>query len=222
MIDITGQKFNRLTAIEPCYCKKGKGWYWKFKCDCGNEKVMFLSAVKNGYSKSCGCLTREVASVRGKSNTKHGLSKHPLYKKWRGIKQRCFLKSRDGYENYGGRGITMCDEWLGKNGFYNFYNWAIQNGYKKGLTIDRIDVNGNYEPTNCRWVTMKTQGNNRRNNKLIEYKGTTHTIAEWADIIGVNRSNIHNRLHNGWTIEEALTIPKGERRVTYKNGTNRG
>ena len=134
-----------------------------------------------------------------------------LYNVWRGIKKRCLNSSHYAYEQYGGRGISMCNEWL--DNFGSFYDWALKSGYAEGLTIDRIDNNGNYCPENCRWVNWKTQGNNRRTNKVLEYNGESHTIAEWARIIGVSREMLWNRLNKyGWTVEESLTIPPGEKR----------
>ena len=118
---------------------------------------------------------------------------------------RCYYSTTNGYERYGGRGIIMCDEWI--NNPDSFYNWAINNGYKKGLTIDRIDVNGNYEPSNCRWVTKEVQDNNRRNNKKITYKGETKTLSQWCRKYDINIVTLSDRLKTGMPFEEALTKP---------------
>lgn len=130
-----------------------------------------------------------------------------LYNVWRGIKKRCNNPTYYAYPSYGGRGIKMCEYW---NDFEHFYEWALQNGYEVGLTLDRIDNEGNYEPNNCRWATWKTQGNNRRTNKLISYNGKTQTISEWADEIGISTNALWERLHrNKMPLELALTAPKG-------------
>lgn len=112
------------------------------------------------------------------------------------MKKRCYLSSNHNFINYGGRGICMCDEW--KDSFSTFYSWAIENGYKEGLSIDRIDVDGNYCPENCRWANSKTQANNRTSNKYLEINGETHTLAEWAERFGVSRSTMSSRLKNGY------------------------
>jgi hypothetical protein len=122
------------------------------------------------------------------------------------MKDRCRYKTNDNYERYGGRGIRVCEEWLAD--YINFYNWAINNGYKEGLTLDRIDSNKNYEPDNCRWATYKEQANNTRRNNFITYNGETHTLTEWAEKLGIKRSTLNTRIHRQhWDIEKALTTP---------------
>lgn len=121
-----------------------------------------------------------------------------------GMRKRCYKPNSNCYKNYGGRGITVCDEWMGKDGQKNFYKWAIENGYKKGMTIDRIDNNGNYTPDNCRWVTPKTQAYNRSTNSYITIHGKTKTVSEWADEIGISRGAMQNRLRYGWSEDRLL------------------
>jgi hypothetical protein len=141
---------------------------------------------------------------------RHGEKRTRLYKVWRGMKERCLYSWHQSYKNYGGRGIKVCPEW--SNSFVAFRNWAMANGYdpnaKKGeCTIDRIDVNGDYEPSNCRWVNAKVQCNNRRSNHLLTYNGETHTITEWSEITGLTYDTIIVRLKHGWSIEDVLNIP---------------
>ena len=127
---------------------------------------------------------------------------------------RCYYSTTNGYERYGGRGIKMCDEWI--NNPESFYNWAVKNGYKKNLTIDRIDVNGNYEPSNCRWATKEEQDNNRRTNRKITYNGETKTLSQWSREYNINIVTLSDRLKRGWTLEQALTIPtKGKNRKVW-------
>ena len=135
---------------------------------------------------------------------KHGQYGTRLYRIWANMKQRCLNSSRPDYKHYGARGVTMCDEWLE---FQNFSSWAISHGYTEGLTIDRIDVDQGYNPENCRWVDMKAQENNRRNNVFIEFNGVVHTRQEWSEITGIKYTTIRNRLDNmHWTVDKALTV----------------
>ena len=171
-IDLTGKRFGRLVVLEQAEYhidKKGrKTRMWKCKCDCGNETIVRHGGLQRGTTTSCGCFHKEIV---GSLNRTHGLSANcgRLYPLWKSIKYRCYNINSKDYDRYGGRGIVMCDEWV--NDFQSFYDWAIANGYKeektdKGLnilTIDRIDVNGNYEPSNCRFVTNDVQAKNKRN-----------------------------------------------------------
>lgn len=135
-------------------------------------------------------------------NYKHHLRYTRLYRIWRHVKDRCLYPKSHAWNAYGGRGIRICDEWLN---IVTFYNWAINNGYQDNLTIDRINHNGNYEPNNCRWITIKEQQRNKRNNHFITYNNETHCIGEWEEITNLP---IRNRLSKGWTIEKAFTTPK--------------
>lgn len=145
--DLTGLKFGKLTAIKRVYIKDKKGTFWECKCECGNTCVVNSGELISNDVSSCGC-------------KKHHLSNSPIYKRWKGMKARCYQVHRKDYKNYGGRGITVCDEW--KNNFKAFYDWAISSGFKEDLTLDRIDNNGNYEPSNCRWSTKSEQRINQR------------------------------------------------------------
>lgn len=190
-----GAKFDRLTLIKEV--EKGK---WLCKCDCGNEKIVASNHIGTNHTKSCGCLNREII-------TKHGQSRNRIYRTYQAMKDRCTNENSQFYKEYGGRGISICDDWLGENGFENFYDWAMRNGYSGTLTIDRIEVNGNYEPNNCRWATMKVQNNNLRSNRRITINGITHTVAEWSDIVGIKSATIFSRLRSGMSEESAIMTP---------------
>ena len=166
MNNIVGDKYNRLTIVE--YLEKTKTGHHRVKCvcDCGGNKITTLSNLKHGLTKSCGCLQREQTKKSFKCPGNLDIDTK-LKRKLSSIKSRCYNTNSSSYKNYGARGIKVCDEWL--NDFMNFYNWAIDNGYKDGLTLDRIDVNGNYEPSNCRWITSSEQRYNTRRNRLIQY-----------------------------------------------------
>jgi hypothetical protein len=198
-VDLTGQRFGKLTVIERAVYKKERT-YWRCLCDCGKIVKVDGSALRRGHSKSCGC-----ARAHKGMHIKHGLRNTRLYKIWAGIKQRCLNQKAPDFKHYGGRGITICEEW--RDDFKPFYNWATANGYTDKLSIDRIDVNGNYCPDNCRWVTQKEQGNNTRTNRRITYQGQTHTLQEWATITGLSSSTINQRLKRGWTVEQTLKAP---------------
>lgn len=197
-----GNKFGRLMVIEELPERKHGGRVYRCKCDCGNIIDVRKDMLKSGNTKSCGCLQRETASIIGKNKVKHGKCGTRLYKIYRHIINRCYNKNDISYSNWGERGVIMCDEW--KNDFMTFYEWAINNGYQDNLTIDRINVNGNYEPCNCRWTTPKTQANNRRSNVHLTYNGKTQTIKQWAEELNCNYTTILARYHAGWSVKEIL------------------
>jgi hypothetical protein len=207
LIDLTGQRFGILTVIRRDENNKWNETTWLCQCDCGKEKKLTYGKLVLRKQQSCGCL-RKPPNV-----TKHGLRNHKLYYLWSGMKQRCYNKNHCRYSDYGGRGIEVCKEWTNaKNGFTNFYNWAISNGYDESAgyrkcTLDRIDVNGNYEPNNCRWITQKEQNNNKRNNVILSYNGKTHNITEWCNILNLTQSAIRHRLERGWSVEKTLSTP---------------
>ena len=155
--DLVGKKFDRLTVVEYSHTNKHGKAMWVCLCECGNTIVASGSHLVNGHTSSCGCLKNEISGARFR---KHGLKHTRLYRIWMDMRSRCTYESMKCFKDYGGRGIKVCEEW--QNSFEAFYNWAIANGYSDDLSIDRIDVNGNYEPSNCRWATMKEQRANQR------------------------------------------------------------
>lgn len=185
-IDLTDKKFGNLIVIKRLnYSKLGHTYLWECKCDCGNTTIVRGTNLKSGHTISCGCKKGKI--IHNKWRTR-------LYRIYANMKQRCNNPKNIWYKNYGARGITICDEWL--NDFMNFYNWAQANGYKENLTLDRINVNGNYEPNNCRWADRVVQQNNMRTNRHITYNNETHTVAEWARILNVPSKFLFDRLRS--------------------------
>lgn len=201
---LVGQRFSRLTVLDDFKIQNNKT-YWLCKCNCGNEKYVRADSLKDGSIQSCGCLMREVQKSCENKHKTHGLTKTKLHNVWGSMKRRCYNKNVSRYENYGGKGIKVCDEW---QEFLPFYEWAIANGYQEGLTIERIDVNGNYEPSNCTWITMEEQAKNKTNTTFLTYKGVTKRLVEWAKEYNIDRNNLRTRIFKcGWDIEKALTTP---------------
>lgn len=201
--DLIGQKFGRLTVlkrVEDIINSKNKHHtQWLCQCDCGNFIEVRGSNLINGSTKSCGCYFKE-------THSKHKLSSSRLFCIYDHVKQRCCNTSNDNYKNYGGRGITICDEWLDKdNGFMSFYSWAMQNGYQDSLSIDRIDVNGNYEPDNCRWATAKEQANNTRKNRKIVYNGVIYSSMKiFSEKYNIKYSALQYYVKKGLKIDDIV------------------
>ena len=202
-LNLTGKRFGKLVVIKTAGKTKNGAYLWQCKCDCGNEIIANVGNLKNGHTKSCGCLRVD----RCKTNfTKHGLEHTRLYGIWSDMRLRCYDEKNIAYHRYGGRGITICDEW--KNDVKAFYDWATENGYKDSLTIDRIDNDGNYCPENCRWATVKEQASNRRSNILVTHNGKTQTMKKWANEVGTPYKVVWARMQKlGWSAERALTEP---------------
>jgi hypothetical protein len=267
--DLIGMRFGRLTVIKRTELKKHKELTWLCVCDCGKETIVTTGHLKNGDTKSCGCLGGEIAGQRyfkdmtgkeighltvirisgyskdhrvmweclcdcgkivqrkGKGlrsgnpeskscgccsldnipsektvKAKHMGTKTRLFRIWSSMKNRCRCENWEGYKRYGGRGITVCNEWT--NDYKKFRDWAMSHGYSDTLTLDRIDVNGNYEPSNCRWATWQEQANNRRKSLFVIYNGETKSIPDWARLFKINNVTLRNRLKRGLSMEEAI------------------
>ena len=197
--DLTGKKFNKLTVMGRDGTYKSGNVRWLCRCDCGGYTHSPGCDLKSGKIKGCKCISSERMT---RINTKHGGFGTRLYEIWRQMHRRCYGVGTKAYPDYGGRGITVCDEW---REFEPFRAWALKHGYADDLTIDRIDVNGDYCPDNCRWATAKEQANNKRNNHLIEYNGETHTISEWADKFRVDQVKLWHRLNKyEWQLKPAV------------------
>lgn len=197
--DLTGQRSGRLIVIkEHGRNKQGKA-VWLCQCECGNLKTVYSYSLISKTTLSCGCLQKEVVKER---SITHNKTKTRLYKTWANIKTRCYNPKFTYYKYYGGRGIKMCDEW---QAFEAFHAWAITSGYSDNLTIERIKNDGNYEPGNCKWVTMKEQANNKSSNQNLSYAGKTQTLKQWSEEIGISYYALIQRLHLGWSAKEILT-----------------
>lgn len=204
--DFIGRRFTRLVVVQFAGYKgvssRARRPQFRCLCDCGIEVVRGYQSLHSGASKSCGCLTREL-------RTTHGGTKTPVYQVWHAMHSRCENPKDPGYKNYGARGITVCQRWS------DFAAFRDDMGRRPpGGTLERNDVNGHYEPGNCRWATQREQANNKRTNRVLTLNGESRTIADWARLIGVAHSRIWYRIEHGWSVEEALTKgwSRGERR----------
>lgn len=195
--DLTGQRFGQLLVIERAEDKttglKPKTM-WRCLCDCGKETVVWGSSLTQGTTVSCGCKKR-----------KHGFAnKERLYQTWKNMRRRCYTPSNKRYAQYGGRGITICPEW---DDYAVFRSWAMSNGYRDDLTIDRIDVDKGYSPDNCRWVGAKIQANNMTRNRFITFRGKTMTLSQWAEELGLSYGVINHRIQRGWDMDRIANTP---------------
>jgi len=190
---MVGERFNSLTVLKELKDRNKNGHIlYSCKCDCGNIKTILGASIRSGSTKSCGCLVT-------KTNGKHLKEKSKIYKTWIGIKTRCFNKNSNIYKNYGGRGISMCETWKDFNVFYK-----DMGDVPNGMSIDRIDVNGDYKKSNCKWSNHKEQSRNKRNNNFITYKGTTKCLTEWCEELNMPLNTFSNRLKRGWSIEKTI------------------
>lgn len=198
-LDISGEKFTLLTAIKKLE-SKGRQTVWLCRCDCGKEKVVETRNLRGGLTKSCGCASNQMRSENSGSAT-HRLSGSPTYKSWLMMKTRCDNEKYDLYQYYGGRGIKYCERW---KEFENFY--ADMGERPVDGTLDRIDINGDYTPENCKWSTRHEQLMNRNNTLEFEFQGVKHTLVEWAVMIGERRERLYLRMYRTgvWDIAEVF------------------
>lgn len=204
-IDITGQTFGKLTAIKRVENNNlGKVQYLCL-CECGNKKIVTKQNLTNGICKSCGCIKKEQDKINLKF-PKHNMCSTRLYNIWKGMRWRCRSKKNKRRKFYLDKSIEVCKEW--QEDFLNFYNWAMNNGYKDTLTIDRINNDGNYEPDNCRWATYTEQNNNQSTSKKYIYKNKIYTIKELSEMTGIKLPTLYQRLEQSkWEIEKAINTP---------------
>ena len=196
-VDISGEVFGRLTAHKVVRRNKHNQLIWSCTCECGTETEALAFLLRRGEKQSCGCLHREItASI----NRTHGKTRTKIYAIWRSMMQRCYDNNSHAYDRYGKRGIEVCDRW---KKFENFY--ADMGDKPQGMSLERIDNNGNYEPSNVIWASDKAQANNRRSNVILEYQGRKQTMQQWADESGIKIGTIWARLHRGWTVERAIS-----------------
>lgn len=213
-----GDKFGYLTVIReiephvtPCGTIRRR---FLCECECGNKVTRNLGTLTSNGNPSCGCKSFDIGLLN-KKYTKEQTSSF-LYSTWLGMRQRCFDKNQSHYKYYGGKGVTMCEEWM--NDYSEFYKWSMNNDASKELTIDRIDNNGNYEPNNCRWVDSITQANNKTQNRIIEYNGKKLTVMQWSRYTGIGEGTIRKRLDDyGYTIAEALGFESHNKRQYDRN-----
>jgi hypothetical protein len=219
-IDLTGQRFGRLEVKGKSHKNKKGQWLWFCHCDCGNDTIVIGTNLYYGFSQSCGCFQREEVKER---MTKHGFSKTPIEQVRNSMMKRCYNPKNAQYKDYGGRGITVCEEW--RTNPVSFYIWAIQTGYdntrhnntRNKFSLDRINNDGPYSPDNCRWATRTEQGRNKRSNHLITYNGEAKTMKEWSEITGVSYSTLRSRKNSGWSDEKTIATPKLETWSRYKH-----
>lgn len=213
--NLTGQRFGRLVVLgqDDYYTDKSGRRYvmWKCQCDCGNITSVRTGSLNCGETKSCGCYAK---SIKKENSVKTNKKVRRLYTIWLGMKQRCYRKDCKAYKWYGERGIIVCDEWV--HDFRCFEKWAYDNGYKEGLSIERKDPNGNYEPSNCEWIELSAQQNNKRNTVRIKIGGKYFTINELSKMYGINRNTLYFRYSNGASQEELLKPPRTARESLSK------
>ena len=193
--NLIGKTFGRLTVVA-----NGEGAIWHCKCSCGGEKATTAKALSSGHTASCGCLGAERLRER---NTTHGLSRDHgnEYRSWKDMRSRCNTPTDTDYKDYGGRGIKVCARW---DDFAAFFSDMGER--PASHTIDRINVHGDYEPSNCRWATAKTQNNNKRSNHLIEWRGARKTLSQWCSLIGIDPSKVRYRLKQGWPLDLVFSL----------------
>lgn len=212
--DLRGQRFGKVLVKEYHHAEPSGMSFWVCKCDCGNTVVLSRHQLKHNHCPNCGCTPKDPNRPKRLNVQTHHMTGTRLYKVWKSMRNRCGCKNPDcrDYWDYAMRGITICDEW---NDFENFYKWAMENGYdsdasKGECTLDRIDVNGIYEPSNCRWTSNTQQVRNRRKTVYLEYNGEKRPLTEWCEIFGLKVKTCYGRLHQyGWTNPSDILFGKG-------------
>lgn len=198
--DLSGKRFTRLTAIRFVGFRKPRGAFWECLCACGTKKTLRAETLLSGATQSCGCLNSDLRKAR-KPRLRHGLSKSRAWSSWQNMKTRCLNPKAERWSHYGGRGIKITPRWL-----ESFDNFVADMGLPKpGQTLDRINMDGNYNKKNCRWANLKTQANNKKSNRFLVFKGKKLTVQQWAERLGVNPDCLYGRLNRGWTIEKTLS-----------------
>ena len=205
--NLAGQRFGRLrvTAFEGRIARPGDSQhrsYWRCRCECGKDVVVSGPSLTRGLTRSCGCFRNEVTNARNRAAAKHGGSKTALFQVWGTMIGRCENPGATGYKLYGGRGIRVCARW--RKDFAAFRDDMGPRPTPQH-TLDRIDNDGNYTPSNCRWATWATQTRNRRSTVLLSFAGKTQCVTDWAKELGVPRMRLYDRLRNGWSVERTLT-----------------
>lgn len=199
-VDLAGSKFGRLTVLEYAGKNQRNQSLWLCECECGTIKEYLGYNLSNGHTVSCGCYCKEMTRTAKRT---HGMSKTRIYDIWAHMKSRCGKPNCKEYEWYGGRGIKVCEEWA--NDFMAFFNWAMANGYRDDLTIERKDVAGNYDPENCEWATTDVQSNNKTTTKYLTYEGYTFSLRDWSRILGLDLRGLWWRLFTAkWDKDDAI------------------
>lgn len=202
--DLKGKKFHRLTVLERTNNSKSNQTQWICKCDCGKVVTVRSPSLLNGHTKSCGCFSNEVRKVNTDQTT-HGLSNTRLHRIWCQMRQRCYDPKNKIYKYYGGKGIKICADWME---FKPFYDWAMVHGYADDLSIDRINCNGDYEPSNCRWADKYTQMNNMTTNDYYIFEGQKLTITQIARKVGITETTLRQRVRRlGIPLDIAIKYP---------------
>jgi hypothetical protein len=209
-----GARFGRVVVLGEAEQRQGMR-YVDCQCDCGKRWQARLAQLTQGQTKSCGCLRRERFA---EGREKHGHSRTRLYVAWTNMRQRCTNPAHPSYPDYGGRGITVCAEW---SEFPAFHAWALASGYRRDLTIERDNVDDGYRPANCRWIPPGEQSNNTRRSRRVTFRGETRTLRDWARHLGLNPDTLYGRLHQGWTVERALTEPLDPRALKGRAAAER-
>ena len=205
-VDLTGKKFGRLIVVREDGYNKHMNRKWLCQCECGNYCSLTTSTLNSGHTQSCGCLHKDLLRER---LTTHGGTHDKLYNTWWDMKRRCEKSYDKNYDIYGGQGIKVCDEW---HDYGVFRKWALEHGYDETApfgecTIDRINVLGNYEPSNCRWISMEEQRYNCRNTLHVEYNGEKYTLLQLSTMCGIPAGILRGRIRNNWTVERSMNTP---------------